>query len=97
MSLRWVLAAFGVAAVALSLPVTILVRIAAVQARMNSPEVAELSPDEQAALAREVNDAWMLLQHLPWFVAGALVAISAALAILARRAQLAASASATAS
>jgi hypothetical protein len=70
----------------------------AVQLRMNSPEVAQYSPAEQDALSQEFSQAWTFAQHLPWFLAGGLIALAAAVALLALRAQRAASvSSATAS
>jgi hypothetical protein len=93
MSLRWALAAFGVAVAALGLGAAIVGRILSVQLRMNSPDVTQYSPAEQEALSQEFSQAWMFAQQLPWFLAGGLIALAAAVALLALRAQRAGSAS----
>ena len=97
MSLRWVLAAFAVAVAAIAVPVGILVDYVALQARLSAPDQSQYTQAELEAWSRQLNDAWILVQPAPWLLAGGLIALSTAVALVALRAQRAASASASAS
>ena len=93
MSLRGVLAGFGIAGATMALAVGVVLHYVTLQVRMSSADLGQYSQAEVDAWSEQLNTAWVFIQHTPWLFAGGLLALVTSVALLAIRGQRAASAS----
>lgn len=97
MSLRWVVASGLVALATVAVTASALAWVITLQYDTATRDVSGYTPEQLDAHYDAVNTTWLIYSQVPWLASGALLAVVATLALVAFRAQRAASASATAS